>query len=472
MIPHVLIIDDEPSVGRSLSRVLADRDYRVSVAHTGAEGLARAQADRPQVVLLDHHLPDGDGLEVLASLLDLDPRLRVVVITAFGDAALAVRFIKAGAFDFLTKPYEMEALVHTVDAARRDAEAQLRLSLYHLRESRSGSMQRIMGESAEVLEVLSVVEKVARSDATSVLVSGESGTGKELVARAIHELSDRAGSPFMDLNCSTFSESLLENELFGHEKGAYTDAGETKLGLVEMTDGGTLFLDEVADMPLVTQAKLLRFLDSRKFKRVGGTRDLDVDIRIVAASNKDMAAEIDAGRFREDLYYRLKVVSIHLPPLRERGDDVLLLAQHFLEQFSVKFNRRFDRLSGEAADALLGYTWPGNVRELKNVIERAVLLEEGPVLEMAHLPREIPREDRGLRFPEGRVPSLQEVEDRHVLRVLEHTGFNKSQAARLLGISRQSLLDRLKRLDERLPGEIEEIESRAASSPPMESGPR
>ena len=452
MIPLVLVIDDEPSVGRSLKRVLADRGYRVSVAHTAAEGLARAQSERPQVVLLDHHLPDADGLEVLSSLLETDPRVRVVVITAFGDTALAVRFIKAGAFDFLTKPYEMEHLVHTVDAARRDSEAQLQLSLYRLRETRSAAVRRIVGESPAILDVLSTVEKVARSDATSVLLSGESGTGKELAARAIHELSDRAKAPFTDLNCSSFSEALLENELFGHEKGAYTDARDTKLGLVELTDGGTLLLDEVGDMPLVTQAKLLRFLDTRRFKRVGGTRDLDVDIRVVAASNKDLQAEIEKGRFREDLFYRLQVVSIHMPPLRERGDDVLLLTRYFLEQFSRKFNRRFDRVDPAAEDALRAYSWPGNVRELKNVIERAVLLEEGPVLRMSHLPREIAREERGTRLWEKGVPSLEEVENQHILRVLEHTGNNKSQAARLLKISRQGLLDRLKRLEKAAAG--------------------
>lgn len=451
MIPTVLVVDDEPSIGRSLERVLTDRGYRVAVAHNGRDGLQRAETLRPQVVLLDHNLPDADGLEVLGGLLAMDPRVRVVVITAYGDTALAVRSIKGGAFDFLTKPYELEHLIHTVEAARRDSEAQLRLSLYRLREDRSGAAQRIIGESPAVLRVLEMVEKVARSDATSVLLSGESGTGKELVARAIHDLSERAPAPFMDLNCSTFSDSLLENELFGHEKGAYTDAAGTKLGLVELTDGGTLFLDEVADMSEVTQAKLLRFLDSRKFKRVGGTRDLDVDIRIVAASNKHIPDEIEGGRFREDLYYRLKVVSIHLPPLRERGDDVLLLAQHFLEHFSGRLKRRFDRVSPEAARALTRYAWPGNVRELRNVIERAVLLEEGPVLEVRHLAQEI-ASGQSRKNVEGPVLTLQEVQDQHVLRVLEHTADNKSQAARLLGISRQSLLDRLRRLENRVAG--------------------
>ncbi len=446
---NVLIIDDEPSVGRSLNRVLTDRGYQVKVTHTAAEGIGEARRIRPAVVLLDHNLPDAEGPDVLDTLLELDPRVRVIMITAFGDTALAVRCVKSGAYDFLTKPYELEQLLHTVDGAHRDAETSLELSLYRRRETGSSSEEQMIGESPAVLEVLSVVEKVARSDATSVLVSGESGTGKELVARAVHELSDRAKAPFMDVNCSSFSETLIENELFGHEKGAYTDAGETKPGLVELTDGGTLFLDEVADMPMVTQAKLLRFLDARTFKRVGGTDDLEVNIRVVAASNKSIPEGIAKGTFREDLFYRLKVVSIHLPPLRERGDDVLLLAQHFLAHFSRKFQRRFDRISGEAMDAMRAYRWPGNVRELKNVIERAVLLEQGPILAARHLPRDLagPLADEA-PFAE-RVPTLQEIEDRHVLRVLEHTESNKSKAARLLGISRQSLLDRLKRLEQR-----------------------
>jgi len=447
VIPSVLIVDDEPSVARSLERLLADAGYRVAVAPTASTGLARAQQDRPMVVLLDHHLPDGTGLDVLTSLLELDPRMRIVVITAFGDTSLAVQCIKAGACDFLTKPYDMEKLLHTVEAARREYEDQLQLSLYRMREHRLSGTHRIIGESPALLEVLGVVEKVARSNATSVLLSGESGTGKELVARAIHDLSDRSPAPFTDLNCSSFSEGLLENELFGHEKGAYTDAAQTKLGLVELSDGGTLFLDEVADMPELVQAKLLRFLDSRKFKRVGGVRELDVDIRVVTASNKNLPEEIRSGRFREDLFYRLKVVSIHLPPLRERGEDVILLAQHFLEMMSQRLKKRFDRVSPDARRALLCHSWPGNVRELRNVIERAVLLEDGPALELRHLPPEIAREERSPKFREGRIPSLQEVEDHHVLRVLEYTGDNKSQAARLLGISRQSLLDRLKRLE-------------------------
>lgn len=448
MKPSILIIDDEPSVGRSLSLVLNDKGWGVRVCHTAADGLAAAQSSRPQVVLLDHNLPDAEGPSVLAKLKELDPRVRVIMITAFGDTSLAVQLIKAGAYDFLTKPYDLDQVLHAVDSAWRDFETQSRLDLYRIREQYTES-DHMVGESSPMLEVRSIIGKVAGSDATSVLVSGESGTGKELVARAIHDNSARETFPFMDLNCSSFSEQLLENELFGHEKGAFTDAQDTKPGLVELTDGGTLFLDEVADMPLVTQAKLLRFLDSRQFKRVGGTRDLDVDIRVVAATNKSIENEIEAGRFREDLYYRLKVVSIHMPPLRDRGDDILLLAHHFLNRFAKKFSRRFRTISTDCAEAFQSYPWPGNVRELKNVVERAVLLEDDTVLQPQHLPKEFVREGGGSLPVQGTLRSLQEVVDAHILQVLEQTNFNKSQAARILGISRQSLLDRLKRVERR-----------------------
>jgi DNA-binding NtrC family response regulator len=278
-----------------------------------------------------------------------------------------------------------------------------------------------------------------------VLITGESGTGKELVARAIHYRSDRAHAPLMEVNCSSFQEHLLENELFGHERGAFTDAGETKKGLVELCDGGTLFLDEVADMSLPTQAKLLRFIDYRSFKRVGGSQDIAVDIRIVAATNKDLDEEVRAGRFRSDLYFRLKVVSIHLPALHERGDDILLLARHFLQEFSRKFKKDFKDIAAEARPLLTSYRWPGNVRELRNVLERAVLLEDGAALEVEHLPREL----SGRRLSSDQdiaSPTLAQIEADHITEVLRLTAGNKSRAARILGISRQGLIEKLRRL--------------------------
>src|SRR5262249_36647845 len=274
----------------------------------------------------------------------------------------------------------MEEMGLAGEAAGKTFRQASELDLYRRQAWKHYSGEEIIGSSAPMREVRELIDKVVRSQATSVLITGESGTGKELVARAIHYRSDRAQAPCMEVTCSSFQENLLENELFGHEKGAFTDASDTKKGLVELCDRGTLFLDEVADMPLATQSKLLRFIDNRNFKRVGGARDISVDIRIVTATNKDVESEVRGGRFRSDLYFRLKVVSIHLPPLRERGEDVLVLARHFLREFARKFQKRFQDVAPEAADRLLGYSWPGNVRELRNLIERVVLLEEGETL--------------------------------------------------------------------------------------------
>jgi DNA-binding NtrC family response regulator len=316
---------------------------------------------------------------------------------------------------------------------------------------------RLVNLSAAMKKIFDIVERVAGSNATTVLILGESGTGKELVARAIHFGSDRKNAPLMEVNCSAFQDTLLENELFGHERGAFTDARELKKGLVELCDGGTLFLDEVADMPLATQAKLLRFLENQTFKRVGGGVDLRVDLRIVTATNKDLATEIAAGNFREDLFYRLKVVSLEIPPLADRGDDVLLIARWYLRQFNQKFKKSFREITPEADRLIMAYRWPGNVRELKNVLERLVLLENDTILRVEHLPAEIREAGRtasirvaatGVALDADDVATLAQVEDDHIRRVLLLTRGNKSQAARLLGISRQGLFERLKRQPE------------------------
>ena len=281
-----------------------------------------------------------------------------------------------------------------------------------------------------------------------MLVQGETGTGKELIARALHQRSGRAGAPFVAVNCAAMPENLLENELFGHEKGAFTDASDMKKGLVELCDRGTLFLDEVADMPLATQSKLLRFIDNRSFKRVGGARDMSVDIRIVTATNKDVESEVRGGRFRSDLYFRLKVVSIELPPLRDRGDDVLVLGRHFLREFARKFQKGFQDLAPDAEARLLAYPWPGNVRELRNLIERVVLLEEGETLSADHLPSEFsgPRSSAAAPNDSLALPTLAQIEADHISEVLRLTAGNKSRAARILGISRQGLIEKLRRL--------------------------
>ncbi|MBI1799424.1 MAG: sigma-54-dependent Fis family transcriptional regulator [Candidatus Eisenbacteria bacterium] len=446
----VLVVDDELLIRKSLAKVLRARGYAVEVASSGAEGLEKAGESRPQVMILDMRLPDTDGLSVLRRVRELDPLLQVIMITAFGDVQSAVDAMKLGACDFLRKPYEMEDIVLAVEAAARTFRQASELDLYRRQAWRQFSDEEIIGQSEPMNVVRDLIEKVVRSQATSVLITGESGTGKELVARAIHYRGDRAQAPLMEVNCSSFQETLLENELFGHERGAYTDASDLKKGLVELCDGGTLFLDEVGDMSLPTQAKLLRFIDHRNFKRVGGAQDITVDIRIVAATNKDLEGEVRAGRFRSDLYFRLKVVSIPLPPLRERGDDILLLARHFVGEFGRKFQKRFSDLSVEAAAVLRVYSWPGNVRELRNLIERVVLLEEGECVEPAHFPPEVLGRTNvateGATPSEYPLPTLAEIEAGHIAEVLRLTAGNKSQAARILGISRQGLIEKLRRL--------------------------
>jgi two-component system response regulator AtoC len=441
----VLVIDDEVLIRKSLAKVLKARGYAVELASTGAEGLEKTSQVRPQVLILDMRLPDTDGLSVLRRVRHLDPLIQAIVITAFGDVQSAVEAMKLGACDFLRKPYEMEDIVLAVESAGKGFRQATELDLYRRKAWKHYSGEEIVGRSPLIQEVRDLIEKVVRSQATSVLITGESGTGKELVARAIHYRSDRAQAPLMEVNCSSFHESLLENELFGHEKGAFTDASEAKKGLVELCDAGTLFLDEVADMVLPTQAKLLRFIDHRQFKRVGGAQDISVDIRIVAATNKDLETEVRSARFRSDLYFRLKVVSIHLPALRDRGDDILLLARHFLREFSRKFQKTFHDLAPAAQQLFLSYRWPGNVRELKNVIERVVLLEDGNEVTVAHLPPEL--QGRQVASDEGiPLPTLAQMEADHISEVLRLTAGNKSRAARVLGISRQGLIEKLRRL--------------------------
>ena len=440
----VLVVDDEILIRKSLSRVLREKGYVVEGASTGAEGLDKVESVRPQVIILDMRLPDTDGLSVLRKVRQMDALVQVIVITAYGDVQSAVEAMKLGACDFLRKPYEKEDIEMAVEAAARTFRQANELDLYRRKEKRRYTGEEIIGTSGPMQEVRDLIEKVVRSQATSVFITGESGTGKELVARAIHYRSDRAQAPLMEVNCSSFQETLLENELFGHERGAFTDAGDLKKGLVELCDGGTLFLDEVADMSMPTQAKLLRFIDYRNFKRVGGAEDISVDIRIVAASNKDLESDIRTGRFRSDLYFRLKVVSIHLPPLNERGDDVLLLARHFLREFSRQFQKDFRDITPDAARLLLSYRWPGNVRELRNLIERVVLLEDGRQLELDHLPAEV----AGRRLASDHsiaLPTLAQIEADHIAEVLRLTAGNKSRAARVLGISRQGLIEKLRR---------------------------
>ena len=455
---RVRIADDEELIRKSLIRLLRDEGYQVDAVGTAAEVLESVRRDAPDVLVLDLRLPDGSGLELLPRLKAMAPEMKVVVITAFGDLPTAVEAMRQGATDFLKKPYEMHEMLLAVERLKAGLVRETQLDAFRRGELESFLKTKIVGESSAMQRVWDVVEKVAASEATTVLIEGESGTGKELVARAIHFESSRKDAPFLALNCSSFQEPLLENELFGHERGAFTDAREPKRGLVELADQGTLFLDEVGDLPAATQAKLLRFIEERTFKRVGGAADLTVDLRIVTATNRELDPAVREGGFRQDLYYRLKVVSIELPPLRERGDDVILMARHFLALYNEKFRKRFSSLEPEVEGIFRGYSWPGNVRELRNLLERIVLLEDDEVLREDHLPSEIVaqvesvprvlRDALAARGDEdsGGLPTLAEVEQEHILRVLEFTEGNRSRTARILGISRQSLIERLKRI--------------------------
>ncbi|HET9951206.1 MAG TPA: sigma-54 dependent transcriptional regulator [Candidatus Eisenbacteria bacterium] len=454
---RVRIADDEELIRKSLVKVLSAEGYDVDAVGTAAEVMESVRRDPPHALILDLRFPDGSGLELLPRLKTLAPDLKVVVITAFGDLPTAVEAMRQGATDFLKKPYEMQEVLLAMERLKAGIVRETQLDAFRRTELESFLKTKIVGESPAIRKAWEITSKVAQSEATTVLIEGESGTGKELVARALHFESARRDAPFLALNCSTFQEQLLENELFGHERGAFTDAREPKRGLVELADQGTLFLDEVGDLPVGTQAKLLRFIEDRTFKRVGGSADLSVDIRIVTATNRDLEQVVREGRFRHDLFYRLKVVSVVMPPLRDRGDDVLLLMRHFLHYYSEKFRKRFRGMTEDAEAIVRVYRWPGNVRELRNLLERVVLLEDDELLREDHLPAEmiaqyeaVPRALRDALVARGEsdinLPTLSEVEREHILKVLEATGGNRSQAARVLGISRQSLIERIKRI--------------------------
>ncbi len=469
----VLVIDDERLVRNSMGRALRDEGYEVAAAATVAEGFACFEAFRPQVVVLDIKLPDGSGLDLLPRLRKIDPAAQVVVVTAFGEEQTAARAMKLGAADFLKKPYDLGELRHAVDSAARSLARETQLRVYRKRQRAHYARSRLVGRSPAMQAVKQLIGKVARSGATKILITGETGTGKDLVAGAIHFESERRDGPLISINCSNFQENLLESELFGHEIGAFTGASHLKRGLVELSDGGTLMLDEVAEMPLNIQAKLLRFLDHGVFRRVGGNVDFAVDLQVIAATNADLERRIQEGLFRDDLYFRLKVVSVRLPPLRDRGADVLELARHFLEAFSRKFGKDFREISAGAAALLLRYPWPGNVRELENLLERAVLLEDGPELLPRHLPDDLRGGAGGLALAEttgaagsaatwtarfaqalaaqrpGGLSTLTDLGDAYVRFVLQECAGNRSRAARELGMSRQGLRERLRRMAER-----------------------
>jgi DNA-binding NtrC family response regulator len=447
---RVLVVDDERLIRWSLEQTLQKSECEVETADNGEAALAAVRRDAPDVVLLDLRLPDMDGIRLLRQIKEMNPNIQVIIMTAYADVNTAVEAMRLGAYDYLSKPIDFENLEVTL---RNALEArQLREKVEYLRETHlyPFHFDRIIGTSRAIREVVSLARKVSASGGTTVLIQGESGTGKDLLAKALHYESERADEPFMEIACTAMPETLLESELFGHERGAFTDAKVRKKGLIELAHRGTIFLDEIGDMAPGLQAKLLHVLEEHRFRRVGGTRDVAVDIRVVAATNKDLRSAVDHGTFRKDLYYRLQVVTIAIPPLRERREDIPLLVRHFLAHFSREFKKEQPRLSPEAERLLTQYDWPGNVREVRNVIERAMILEETGEILPAHLPSEITRLGGDLgRAPAFMLPGtgivLEEVERDFVRQALEQTRGNQTQAARLLHLTRDELRYRVKK---------------------------
>ena len=451
MSSQLLVVDDEHLIRWSLEQTLAKGGYEVSTASTGEAALATVREDPPDLILLDLKLPDIDGLQVLRQIKDLNPHVQVLIMTAYADVGTAVEAMKLGAYDYLPKPIDFENLAVTIRNALEASQLKRKVQLLSEKHLYPYHFDRIVGTSWGIREVIALARKVARSESTTTLIQGESGTGKDLLAKAIHYESTRAEEPFMEIACTAMPETLLESELFGHERGAFTDAKAQKKGLFEVAHGGTIFLDEIGDMSGGLQAKLLRVLEERNFRRVGGTKDVTVDVRVIAASNRDLRQAVDSGAFRKDLYYRLQVVTITIPPLRDRREDIPLLGRHFLEYLSREFKRRPPRLSPEAERLLVHYDWPGNVRELRNVMERAMILEDTGDLLPGHLPPEIGpvAASPSLLVPMFQLPEagvvLEEVERAFVRQALELTRGNQTRAARLLGLTRDELRYRVKK---------------------------
>ena len=443
---NVLVVDDERNIRALVARVLGQDQVEVQGAATGKEGLQMADEVSPDLVLLDLRLPDMDGMDVLRALRTRYPEVAVIIITGFGQIQSAVEAIKVGATDYLEKPFEhVEKLKLAVGRALDEVRAKREIRRLHGLQEKQYGVDQIIGDSEPTRSLRDLIRKVARSEAQTILILGDSGTGKELVARGLHYESTRRDFPFMEVNCAAITETLFESELFGHEKGAFTDAKSAKKGLMELADRGTLFLDEVSEMSLNSQAKFLRVLQERVFRRVGGTRDIKVDLRVITASNRPLELRVKEGLFREDLFYRLNVIPIHIPPLRERRDDVMPLARHFLTESNVRSHKSIKGFTPETERLMLTYPWPGNVRELRNLIERLVILGASDNIEPQHLPLQFATQAVELPRQEGpqEFRTLAEVERAYINQVMQRVEANKSRAAKVLGISRQTLRKKL-----------------------------
>jgi len=452
MTERILVVDDEKLIRWSLRKNLIREGYEVLEASDGQQAVDMLEDDGADLMLLDIRMPQKSGFEVLSYAVEHHPEIPVVLMTAFSSVEGAVDAMKRGAYDYLMKPFNHDEVLIVVRKALQTTRLRRELALLQREQRSEFGIESFVGKSRKTREVCELVGKIAASTATTVLVLGESGSGKDLIAKAIHYSSDRAANPFVNITCSALPETLLESELMGHEKGAFTGARDRKRGLFEVAAGGTVFLDEIGDMGVGLQAKLLRFLEEKAFRRVGGTNDLHVDVRIVAATNRNLEQAVRDGAFREDLYYRLMVIPVEIPPLRDRVEDIPLLITHFIDRFNREFRKKTHGLTPAAMQCCEHYDWPGNVRELRNVIERAMILENKELLDVQDLPQSIRATfenlgDAGLRaitdapafeLPDGGY-GLREMEELMVRQALEKAAGNQSRAAKLLDISRDSL---------------------------------
>lgn len=454
----ILIVDDEEIIRMSLGEGLKDMGYKISTAANGTEAEDKVTKVKPVAVFLDMRLSGENGLDILEKIKKAENETEVIIMTAYGDTQSAVKAIKMGAFDYINKPFDLQEIDLIIKKAIKNAEMQKKLYIYE-KEKQSLNTE-LMGEHPLIKAVKRDIDILAKTDEVTALIKGESGTGKEIVATAIHENSIRKNSPMLKINCGSIPKQLLESEMFGFERNAFTGANERKKGLMEVADGGTVFLDEIGEMPIELQPKLLRFIEERKFKRVGGLEDIEVDIRIIAATNKNLEEAILKKEFREDLYYRLNVVPVILPPLRERGNDILILTDKFLEDYNLKFHKKVKGFTKDARDVLVGHTWRGNVRELKNIVERIVLLTEEEYIDVEDLPFEIRQSECGigsehveeLSAVTGNIEKgfslenqIEKMEIYYMTQALKKCGNNYSKASEMLGITRFSFKRRMEK---------------------------
>ncbi len=446
----ILIVDDEAFIRENLERIIAEENYRPISTESPEEALRIVTDEEISLVLLDLNLGSDSGLDVLRAMREVDPEILVIIITGYGTVESAVEALKIGAYDYIKKPFKADAIRLIVKLA---------LETQHLRRkvkrlSRDSDGINMVGNSPALLQIFQQIREVAKHETATVLITGDSGTGKELVAQAIHNLSPRSEQPFIEINCGSLPFNLLETELFGHERGAFTDAKTRKIGLFEEADGGTIFLDEIGEMDISLQVKLLRVLEDRKIRRLGGNRNIEINVRIVAATNADLKSAIESKNFREDLYYRLNVFPIHIPPLRERREDIPILLETFLQRFSREFNKTIQQFSRDALDLMMRYHWPGNVRELRNVVERICIMHNVEKILADHLPREIwgesPQSEMPFKYeipPEGIILDdvVDQIEKELVGKAFQITGGNVAKTARILNVPRGTLRYKLEK---------------------------